>query len=158
MIPSWLVIGIVTFLVALCGNIFRPKDIRWFKQLERPRWLIFEKLIPLVWIVVFICGAWSAYIIWEQNLDRDYTWQLMIFYLLVEITIVAYQPTILWSHSLIAGTLIGGVGFLLGVVLTLMVAPISGWAAWLLIPYLLWSPIGTYATLAIACLNPEISH
>jgi translocator protein len=59
---------------------------------------------------------------------------------------------------LIAGTLIGGVGFLLGVILTLMVAPISGSAAWLLVPYLVWSPIGTYATWAIARLNPDISH
>jgi translocator protein len=158
MIPSWLAIAGITFLVALGSNIIRPKDIKWFKRLERPRWLTFEAFIPIIWTVVFICGAWSAYIVWESNPGSDRTWQIMIFYLLLEVLIVSYTPVILWSHSLIAGTIIGGLGFVFGLILTVIVWQISGWAALLLVPYLLWSPIGTYATWAIARLNPRISR
>ena len=67
MIKSWMVIGGVAFLVALAANFFTPSDRRWFKSLQRPRWLTFEVAIPLIWTVIFICGAWSAYIVWEKN-------------------------------------------------------------------------------------------
>ncbi|NJK52184.1 MAG: TspO protein, partial [Leptolyngbyaceae cyanobacterium SU_3_3] len=63
MIKSWMVIGAVTFLVAFGSSLIRPKDIKWFSRLQRPQWLTFEKLIPVIWIVVFICGAWSAYLV-----------------------------------------------------------------------------------------------
>ena len=151
MLPSWLVIGGITFLIALGSGILRPKDVKWFNRLQRPRWLTFEKAIPLIWTIVFICGAWSAYIVWEKTRN----WQLMAFYALIEVTIVAYSPVLLWTRSLRNGTIVGGLGFILGLVLTFLVLPISGTAALLLLPYLIWSPIGTYTTWAMGQLNPE---
>jgi len=151
MLPSWLVIGGVTFLIALGSSILRPKNVKWFNRLQRPRWLTFEKAIPIIWTIVFICGAWSAYIVWEKTRS----WELMAFYALVEITIVAYSPVLLWTRSLLNGTIIGGLGFVLGLVLVFLVLPISGTAALLLLPYLIWSPIGTYTTWAMGQLNPE---
>ena len=149
MIKSWMVIGGVTLLVALLSNVLRPRDVKWFLRLRRPHWLTFEPLIPLIWTVVFVCGAWSAYLVWEATQN----WWLMAFYLLVEATIVAYPPVTLWTHSLIAGTVVGGIGVILGLILTVTVLPISGWAALLLVPYLLWSPIGTYTTWVMHHIN-----
>ena len=151
MIPSWLAIGGVTFLVAFGSSIIRPKDVKWFARLRRPQWLTFEALIPVIWTVVFICGAWSAYIVWE----RTQNWSLMAFYLLVEVAIVAYSPVLLWTRSLIKGTIVGGIGSVLGLILAIAVFQISPWATALLLPYLIWSPIGTYTTWAMAQLNPE---
>lgn len=150
MIRSWMVIGGVTFLVALFANLITPKDIQWFKRLRRPSWLTFEKAIPLIWITVFICGAWSAYIVWENTRN----WLLMGFYVLVEIVTVAYNPGMLRLRSVKVGTIIGGIGTILGILLALTVLPISGWAAALLLPYVIWSPIGTYTTWEIMRLNP----
>lgn len=155
MIRSWMVIGGVAFLVALGGNFITPGDVKWFKRLERPRWLTFEALIPFIWIFVFICGAWSAYFVWESDPGSTRTWLLMGFYLLVELVTIAYNPAMLRLRSLKVGTIIGGIGAVLGAILALVVLPISGWAALLLLPYVLWSPIGTYATWAIMKLNPE---
>ncbi|MBD2078829.1 TspO/MBR family protein [Leptolyngbya sp. FACHB-17] len=151
MLPSWLVIGVVTFLIALGSSILRPKDIKWFNRLQRPRWLTFEKAIPLIWTIVFICGAWSAYIVWEKTQN----WGLMAFYALIEVTIVAYSPVLLWTRSLRNGTIVGGLGFVLGLILAFQVLSISGTAALLLLPYLIWSPIGTYTTWEMGKLNPE---
>ena len=52
------------------------------------------------------------------------------------------------------GTIIGGTGFLLGAILAVIIAPISNTAFWLLIPYLLWSPVGTFVTWQMMQLNP----
>ncbi|MBD1895708.1 MULTISPECIES: TspO/MBR family protein [unclassified Coleofasciculus] len=150
-IKSWMVIGGVTLLVAMGSNIITPNDVKWFKRLQRPRWLTFEPLIPLIWTVVFICGAWSAYIVWE----RTKNWGLMAFYLLVEIAIVAYNPMMLRLRSLKVGTIIGAIGSVLGLILALTVLPISGWASLLLVPYVLWSPVGTFTTWKMMKLNPD---
>lgn len=153
-IPSWLVIGLVTLVVAGASSFLSKQDRRWFKHLRRPKWLTFEKLIPLIWTIVFICGAWSAYIVWEADPGTNRTWLLMAFYLLVEIVIVAYTPVMCKTRSLKVGTIVGGVGFVLGLILALIVLSISGWAFILLLPYLLWSPIGTFVTWKMAKLNP----
>lgn len=156
MIKSWMVIGGVTLLVALAGGLVRPRDTKWFKRLQRPPWLSFEAAIPIIWTFIFICGAWSAYIVWEQNPGSPFTWFLMAYYLLVELVIIAYTPVMLGFHSLKVGTIIGGVGAVLGAILTVIVGlMVSGWAALLLIPYVIWSPIGTFTTWQMIQLNPN---
>lgn len=78
----------------------------------------------------------------------------MAFYLLVEVAILAYTPVMCSLRSLRAGTIIGGTGFFLGLILALLVFPISRGAAFLLLPYLIWSPIGTFVTWQMMYLNP----
>jgi tryptophan-rich sensory protein len=151
MIKSWMAIGAVTLLVALGGGLITPNDARWFKRLQRPRWLTFEVAIPFIWTVVFICGAWSAYVVWE----RQKSWWLMGFYLLVELVTIAYNPAMFRLRSLKIGTILGGIGAVLGIILAVVVLPISIWAFLLLLPYVIWSPIGTYTTWEMMKLNPD---
>ncbi|MBE8966736.1 TspO/MBR family protein [Nostocales cyanobacterium LEGE 12452] len=155
MIPSWIIIGAVTFFVALGSFFITPRDVKWFANLSRPRWLVFEPLIPIIWIVIFICGAASAYIVWEKNPGSLITWLLMALYLLVEIITVAYIPTMLRFRSLKVGEVLGLIGLISGVVLAICVLPISLTAALLLLPYLIWTPIGTYTTDELKELNPQ---
>lgn len=155
MIPSWLAIGIVTFAVPLTLNrLLAPKDFRWFMRLKRPNWLTFERAIPFIWITIFICGAWSAYHVWQARPGYLSSWFLMGCYLLVEITISLYTLVMCKTRSLKVGTIIGGTGFFLGAILAVIIASISSTAFWLLVPYLLWSPIGTFVTWQMMQLNP----
>jgi translocator protein len=153
MFKSWMAIAAITFLVSLGANLISPKDIRWFNQIRRPKWLTFEGLIPVIWTVVLVCGDISAYLVWETEMGSSRGWLMMAFYLLLEIVIIAYVPITLRSRNLKLGTWVGLMGFGLGVLLALTVWQISDWAALLLLPYLIWSPIGSYTTWAIARLN-----
>ncbi|BAZ51202.1 TspO and MBR related proteins [Nostoc sp. NIES-4103] len=155
MISSWMIIGAVTFLVAIASFLITPRDVKWFAHLSRPRWLVFEPFIPLIWTVIFICGAASANIVWQKNPGSVATWLLMGLYLLVEIITVAYIPLMLRFRSLKTGEIIGLIGLGSAIVLAICVFPISGLATLLLIPYLLWSPIGAYTTDELKHLNPE---
>ena len=152
---SWMVIGGVTLLVALGSSLFRPRDIPWVKHLERPRWLFFEPAIPLIWTAIFICGALSATLVWETDPGSYRSWLLMVSYLFVEIVTVAYIPVTLRSRSLTVGTVLGLIGAISGALLLLTVWPISGRAALLLLPYVVWTPIGTYTTSQMIDLNPD---
>jgi benzodiazapine receptor len=155
MLKTLMVIGTVTFLVDLGSILFRPKDIPWATHLERPKWLFFEPAIPFIWTVIFACGAISATFVWEQDPGSLRTWSLMFSYLFLEIVTVAYIPATLRSRSLTVGTVLGAIGMITGVILTLLVLPISTNAALFLLPDLIWSPIGTYTTSKMIDLNPE---
>ncbi|MBF2047970.1 MAG: tryptophan-rich sensory protein [Elainella sp. C42_A2020_010] len=155
MLQNWLIINAVTLLVALGSFLIRPRDIPWATHLDRPKWLFFEPAIPLIWMVIFVCGATSATLVWQQEPNSLKTWLLMVVYLLVELVTVAYIPATLRLHSLTVGTVLGASGLILGLILTLLVWPTSGWAALLLVPYLLWSPVGTYTTKRMIKLNPD---
>ncbi len=154
MIPSWLWLGGITFLMAFLTNRLNKQDIRWFNRLNRPRWLTFEKAIPVIWIFIFACLVASASKIWESDPGTTKTWLLLAFYLLVELTILAYTPGMCKLRSLKAGTIIGFAGFILGLILSLLVFPVNSGAGFLLVPFLLWSPIGTFVTWKMIPLNP----
>ena len=149
MLKSWMVIAGVGLAIALLSNIIRPKDVKWFRRLERPQWLTFEKLIPVIWTTVFVCGGWSAYIVWDQT----QSWGWMAVYIVLEVVTVAFTPVLFWSRSLTAASFIGGTGFVIGLVLAIAVFGLSIWATVLLVPYLLWSPVGTYTTWEMKKLN-----
>jgi len=154
-IRPWMVtLGIALVLGGGIGSLVPPGGRRWFNRLKRPRWLTFEKLIPLIWTFVFVCGAFSAATVWERDPGSSRTWTFMGVYLLLEIVTLAYNPVMMWLRSLRVGTIIGAIGFVIGLGLAIAVWPISSTATWLLVPYLLWSPIGTYTTWAMARLNP----
>jgi tryptophan-rich sensory protein len=155
MIKSWMVIGLVALLVAFAGGLITPDGARWFNRLQRPRWLTFEAAIPFIWTVIYICGGWSAYMVWEHDPGSTRTWWLMGFYLLLELVTTAYTPVMCRLRSLKVGTIIGGTGAVIGIILAVLVFPISMWASVLLLPYVLWSPIGTFTTWQMMQLNPE---
>lgn len=155
MIQPWIVIAAVTAIVAVGGVLFKPRDLKWAIQLRRPKWLTFEPLIPVIWTVIFICGAWSANIVWQQDPGSTKTWLLMSLYLLLEIVTVSYTSVTLRLRSLLVGTILGGSGAVLSIILALAVFPISHLAAGLLVPYIIWSPVGTYTTEEMIQLNPS---
>ncbi|MFM7440124.1 MAG: TspO/MBR family protein, partial [Snowella sp.] len=141
-LPSWLVIAFITFAIAFPLSQLSERDRRWFFRLRRPRWLTFEGLIPFIWISIFICGIASASTVWEANPGNQKTWILMGIYLVLELLILAYTPVMCKFRSLIVGTIIGGVGFIWGVFLAVMIWQVSGLGLVLILPYLLWSPVG----------------
>jgi tryptophan-rich sensory protein len=155
MIPSWLVIAGVTFLAAFVVNRLSPDDRRWFFRLRRPSWLTFEWAIPFIWISIFTFGVISANEVWKTAPNKGYTWFLMGFYLLWEVSILAYTSVMCKFRSLRVGTIIGATGFFIGLILTVLVFPVSFQAVILLIPFLLWSPIGTFVTWQMIELNPD---
>jgi translocator protein len=155
MIKSWIAIAGITFLVAVASFFVTPRDVKWFARLTRPRWLIFEPLIPFIWTTIFVCGAISANLVWQKDPGSLLSWFLMGCYLFLEIVTVLYIPLMLRFHSLRVGEVLGSLGVILGLLLTISVLSISPLAAILLVPYLLWSPVGTYTTEELIQLNPQ---
>ena len=125
------------------------EEFAWFLRLRRPRWLSFEGFIPLIWLAIYGCFYASALLVW----NRTTSWGLMAGYLLLLVLVQSYTWLICRTRRLANGTAVGLAGWLWGVALTLVVAGSSQPAALLLIPYLLWSPVGTLVTWQMQRLN-----
>jgi translocator protein len=155
MVPAWLVIVIVAVLVGVGLNQLIKSDQRWFFRLRRPAWLTFESLIPLIWTTIFIAAGWSAYVVWQTAPGTPTTWFKMLGYILLEIVTLAYTPVMCRLRSLRVGVIIGAAGFVIGLILSLWIRPAAPIAFLLLLPYLLWSPIGTFVTWQMMQINPN---
>jgi tryptophan-rich sensory protein len=122
----------------------------WFMALRRPAWLTFERLIPPIWAAIYACFYASALLSWNAVPARG---AVMAGYLMLLVLVQSYTWLICRTRSLRNGTLVGFAGWAWGVALAVAVAPHST-AAWLLlVPFLLWSPVGTFITWRMQGLN-----
>jgi tryptophan-rich sensory protein len=147
--PAWLVILVAMVLVTLLLNPSK-EEFGWFLRLRRPRWLTFERWIPVIWVAIYLCFYASALLAWRAN----GSWVLMGAYLLLLLLVQSYTLVICRSRRLANGTVVGFLGWVWGMALAVGVTPLSPPAALLLVPYLLWSPVGTFVTWRMQRLNP----
>ena len=147
--PAWLTILLVMFVLLPALNP-RRQEFQWFLKLRRPRWLTFERWIPLIWLLIYLCFYAPALISWQASRSGG----LMAGYLLLLVLVQSYTLVICRSRRLRFGTVIGLLGWIWGVLLVGPVSAAASTAAWLLLPYLLWSPVGTWVTWRMEALNP----
>lgn len=143
-----LLILLVMVAVAWSLNPGR-EEFAWFMRLRRPAWLTFERWIPLIWISIYACFYASALLSWSAS----GSWGLMAGYLGLLVLVQSYTWLICRSRRLSNGTAVGLAGWVWGLALAVVVLSRSGAAALLLIPYLLWSPVGTFVTWRMQRLN-----
>jgi len=142
---------LILLVMVAVGVVLNPSraEFAWFLKLRRPRWLTFERLIPLIWIAIYGCFYASALLAWNAS----WSFALMAGYLALLVLVQSYTWLICRTRRLANGTLVGFVGWLWGVALAVVVARASTAALVLLIPYLLWSPVGTLVTWQMQRLN-----
>ncbi|MFN9620738.1 MAG: TspO/MBR family protein [Synechococcaceae cyanobacterium] len=146
--PAWLTILLVMAAVVALLTPSRD-DWRWFLQLRRPGWLTFERWIPLIWSAIYACFYASALLAWNAGAG----WGRMVGYTLLLVLVQSYTWLIGRTRRLASGTAAGFAGWLVGVALAVATAPVSALAALLLVPFLLWSPVGTFVTWRMQRLN-----
>jgi tryptophan-rich sensory protein len=142
---------VILLVMVAVGVLLNPsrEQFAWFLRLRRPAWLTFEGLIPLIWIAIYACFYTSALLSWNAS----WSWGQMAGYLVLLLLVQSYTWLICRSRRLANGTAVGLAGWLWGVALAVLVQPHSAAAVLLLIPFLLWSPVGTLVTWQMQRLN-----
>ena len=147
LLAALLILLVMVVVIALLSP--GRDDFVWFNRLRRPSWLTFERLIPLIWLLIYACFYGSALLAWSAGAR----WDRMAGYLLLLVLVQSYTWLICRTRRLANGTVIGLTGWVWGVALAVVVVPKSLPAVLLLIPYLLWSPVGTLVTWQMQRLN-----
>jgi tryptophan-rich sensory protein len=148
--PAWLTILLVMGLTIAVLTPSR-QQFAWFLRLRRPRWLTFERWIPLIWTVVYLCFYASALIRWQVGGTTAAL--TMAAYLVLLVLVQSYTLLICRTRRLVWGTAAGLAGWFWGLGLALALLAASRPASLLLVPFLLWSPIGTFVTWRMQKLN-----
>ncbi len=148
--PAWLTILLVMGLVIAVLTPSR-QQFAWFLRLRRPRWLTFERWIPLIWSLIYLCFYASALLRWGAGGAAAPL--AMAGYLVLLVLVQGYTLLICRTRRLAWGTAAGLAGWIWGLGLALATLAISPTAALLLVPFLLWSPIGTFVTWRMQRLN-----
>jgi len=129
----------------------------WFQNLKRPSWLTFEPLIPFIWLFIWVCATVSAILVWEKLVRSQRgtgpAWLFMGLYVAIALLTSAYSPVVAGLHSLPGGLIVGGTATLLVYILAVLAWSVTSKAAALLLPYMLWGPVGTYLTWILIQLN-----
>lgn len=149
---AWLLIFLAMLAVTLLIVPSRA-DYQWFLKLRRPRWCHFEGTAPLLVAAIYLCFYASAVLVWESVRPREQPWPWMAGYLLLVVLVQSCTWVICRTRRLATGTAMGFIGWMWGMALTAMVASINGPAAALLVPYLIWSPLGSLLNWQIERLN-----
>ncbi|WP_159817213.1 TspO/MBR family protein [Cyanobium sp. Copco_Reservoir_LC18] len=148
--PAWLTILLVMGLVIAVLTPSR-QQFAWFLRLRRPRWLTFERWIPLIWSLIYLCFYASALLRWRAGGVAAPL--AMAGYLVLLVLVQSYTLLICRTRRLAWGTAAGAAGWIWGLALALATLAVSPTAALLLVPFLLWSPIGTFVTWRMQRLN-----
>jgi len=146
--PAALLI-LVVMVAVVAGLNPNSAEFSWFLALRRPAWLRFERWIPLIWITIYACFYASALLAWRSGNSLA----LQAGFLVLLVLVQSYTWLICRTRRLANGTRVGFAGWVWGVALALIVLESSRSAALLLLPYLLWSPVGTLVTWQMQRLN-----
>ncbi len=129
---SWLVFAGLCFAAALTGALFKPGA--WHAALAKPRWHPPNWLFAPAWSLLYVmiatagwlvwhAGGWSvALAMWGVQLVFNAGWS-WVFFGLKRPDLASVEVVLLWLSILGCA---------------LLFAPLSGWAALLMLPYLAW--------------------
>jgi translocator protein len=114
-----------------------PAQQLWFLRLRRPRWLVFEKRLPLIELCIDLALAFSAMEAWRSSTS----WALLATYLALWLVVQGRTWLICTTRRLRYGTWCALSAGIASAVLMTAMLPESLIAAGLLLPLLLWSPL-----------------
>jgi tryptophan-rich sensory protein len=134
------------------GALTRP-NLEWYATLERPGFAPPNSIFPIVWPILYVLMAVSAWLVWRAPGSEDDRRQAIIWFFIQLGIGVLWSLAIVWLHSPALG---------LGVILLFLVSiaitivrfdRLSRIAAALLVPLLLWVSFATALNVAFFLLN-----
>lgn len=138
------------FTAASLGALFMPGE--WYSALKKPSWNPPAWIFEPVWTALYTMMAVAAWLVWKRGGFAAQRRPLALF--LVQLALnAAWTPLFFGLHW-------PGVAFTEIVLLWLAIAatlaafrPVSGVAAWLLVPYLAWVSFAAALNFALWRLN-----
>lgn len=150
-VPSLILQLAIPLGVGLLSALLTNGKMELYASLNQPKFAPPAILFPIVWTLLYLMMGTAAYLI-AQSTSPNRKPALAVYYLQLLFNFFWTLLFFLWQWYLAAF-----VWLLLLIILILAVivlaAPASKAAAWLLVPYLLWTIFAGYLNLGIYLLN-----
>ncbi|MGG1550310.1 TspO/MBR family protein [Paenibacillus ferrarius] len=156
---SFITVFLITYALFSISTVLFPTDLAYFASLRKPAWSPPPKLFGIVWSILYVLISLSIAIVYTKT---DGFQEVSIAYILILfINYIANQAFTFFEFKLknlrfaFLDTLVVAVTTFLLIYCTI---PYSKLAAWLLVPYLLWSCFATLLAWSIYQLNKNSSR
>lgn len=150
------VAAVLVILVLGAGGLMTSVG-PWYWGLNKPSWNPPDWLFGPAWTVILGLAGWSGVLGWTAAPDDGARTLLAVLFGLNIIFHMAWSP--LFFNLRRPDWALIEVPFLWLSILALMItlAPLSSFASWLLLPYLLWVAFAAFLNLTIVRLNPPFA-
>ena len=150
-IPAIATFGCLAALL-IGGALTRP-NLEWYATLERPSFAPPNSIFPLVWPILYLLMAVSAWLAWRAPGSDDDRRQAFIWFFIQLAIGVLWSVAFFWLHSPALGLAVILL-FLIAIAITIVLFDrLSRAAAVLLVPLLLWVSFATSLNVAFFLLN-----
>jgi benzodiazapine receptor len=152
-IASLLLFIIVAQMAGLVGSYFFPVgSSHWYQQLQKPAWMPPGWAFAPIWIILYILMGISSYIIWHQR-QHPLRNQAVFLYFFQLVLNALWTPVFVGMQSPGGSFIVVSVLLVAIIVMIFYFYKIQKWAAYLVIPYVLWVSIATVLNAVIWHLN-----
>lgn len=153
---SYILIPLVTILVAGLGNWMTRNGMEWYHLLQLPSWTPGGQIIGIVWTVIFILATIAALLVWSSKWRKkdESRFNSIIIWFLINAGLNLGWSFIFFGHHLILIAIEEAVLLCLSVIRIIWLAwPIDKRVAYLLLPYAIWTAFASYLTYNVWLLN-----
>jgi len=142
--PGWAAqAGVLLLILAICAAVewsasvvTRPAVEGWYQALPKPAWTPPDIAFPIVWTILYVLMAVSAWLAWRAAPHRA-AWPLGIF--AVQLALNAAWSYVFFGFGWLAAGFVVILALALAIAATIVAfSRVSRAAAWLLVPYQLW--------------------
>lgn len=153
--PTKLLISVIGCeLVGILGTPFTAAAIpTWYATLNKPFFAPPNWLFGPAWTLLYFLMGVSFYLIWKQNSKSKETKTAKKFFLAQLFLNFIWSPIFFGLRSPLLGLIVIIILWALIIATIYKFYPLSKWAAYLLVPYLLWVTFATTLNGAILFLN-----
>jgi translocator protein len=158
--PNWLAlagwVGLALGVGALAAAFsprFSPAAAHWYAMLSKPPWLPPPTWFAPIWTVLYASMGIAAWVVWRERYHRGRNAAIAVY--AIQLLLNALWTPLFFGLNNIGAALFEVVALWLAIGWTLReFARVSVVAAWILVPYFLWTTFAAAMTLAIWKLNP----
>lgn len=145
-----LVFVALSFAAATMGAFFSPGE--WYQELNKPSWNPPPWIFGPVWNVLYLLMAFSAWLVWrEGGLQKQ---RLPLSFYGLQLCLNAVWTPVFFGGQWPAGGFVVIILLWLAIVVTILrFWPVHRWAAWLMVPYLIWVSFASVLNAALWRLN-----
>jgi len=144
----------ITLSIGIVATLYtRPEIKTWYITLIKPAFTPPNWLFPVAWTTLYILIATAAYLVWKLR-DNTPTYKTAVCIYIVQLALNFSWSIIFFGMHQILGGVIVIISLLVAIVLNISwFGRFSRFAAWLLVPYLLWVSYAALLNISISVLN-----
>lgn len=143
----------ITVGLGSLGGIFTVAEIpNWYAGLNKPFFNPPNWLFGPVWTLLYILMGISLYLIWKLSSSEERTRAIWLFS--IQFVLNFFWSIIFFKYHLLGWAFVEIMAMWVFILLTILqFKQLSSWAAYLLMPYLLWVSFATILNASIWWLN-----